>query len=1002
MSKSFFIALFFLTGAFLLTAAPSGRFEPKPQGPRYCKTDTTKSQLLFEDGKLNFEIVYGESSGAMQAASELAVVLEKALGVKPPVRKAKSGNIPALIVGDKEAAIAAGFDPDQLEWGAFQIKTSGNDIIIAGRDQPPYSEGTFYAVDEFLERFVGVRFYFPGNVGTIIPKLKKWSVPAIDLADRPDMQTRTSYSVDPFVNNFHGSGPIRWYEDNPKNNAHILAKKRYRIQIRSPFQACHGLAYLSLIERFGKTHPEYFALNQQGIRELGFGTTSRQYGHVCFSSEELKNELVLDGKAILTGKDGSTRGAFKKDGKPAWPSGNQNYGFFNVMPNDSACLCQCPKCKPHFAGVTWNKPASKEAGNLTWTFMTDIARRLKNDNVPGYVLTMAYSHYVQVPDVDIPDNMLVMLALFGPWADLTPNKVKQINLLKQWREKLGAKPYIWNYATKYTARIPLVPNWTPRAFGRYYHEVSNDIFGAFLECETDYWIFGYMNYYIFGKLMWNKDSDAEAILDEHYKLMYGAAAPEMTRFFDIIEDIWMHEIVGRVVDSPEGPVSVRPSKYMLWNQLYSPEVRKELDSLLKKAIEKCANEPEATPRIAFMRREFYDRILEGAALYEKSTAEVEEWKGYMPTLKEGEKLIIDGNGDEQAWKDAPAHFLLPNHTVKSEAVEVRTNFKALQDTDNFYFFIECEEPETDRMTAIERKPDEFNLWEDNTIEVFFNPSGDRETGYQLMFNSAGYLSDNTFKLKVVNWKWNSEVEYKISVTQGEKWCIEMRIPKKNMETCKDKLIANVMRSRVVDGKRDPFQTWSPKIQSSQHIECYGTLYFTPPAEQSILPGGDFTEKTVSRRFLGNHRPHQWYNGSFLFQDTKIFRTGGMSIRMNDETEGFTFYDLRPFLNPDTSYRLSFYIKTQDITSLTTWGGGVYVTVDCGMKPRETIHFPMNNGKFTGTMPWTRQTFEFKTPKDFARDERPYLSFTRRSKYNGKEGIAWIDNVELFEIPEEGK
>ena len=191
MSKSFFIALFFLTGAFLLTAAPSGRFEPKPQGPRYCKTDTTKSQLLFEDGKLNFEIVYGESSGAMQAASELAVVLEKALGVKPPVRKAKSGNIPALIVGDKEAAIAAGFDPDQLEWGAFQIKTSGNDIIIAGRDQPPYSEGTFYAVDEFLERFVGVRFYFPGNVGTIIPKLKKWSVPAPRHADTHLVQRRS-------------------------------------------------------------------------------------------------------------------------------------------------------------------------------------------------------------------------------------------------------------------------------------------------------------------------------------------------------------------------------------------------------------------------------------------------------------------------------------------------------------------------------------------------------------------------------------------------------------------------------------------------------------------------------------------------------------------------------------------------------------------------------------------------------------------------------------------
>ena len=1000
MSKRFLTALLLLSGSLLLAAASGGRFEPKPQGPRYCKTDPAKTQVLFEDGKLKFEIVRGKSSAAAQAAGELADVLEKALGVRPPVRRTKSGNCPAIIVGDPEAAKAAGFDPDSFEWGAFQIKTVGNDIIIAGKEHPTYSDGTFYGVDDFLERFVGVRFYFPGEIGTIIPKLEKWSVPAIDVADRPDMQTRTLHGSDPFPGNFVTSSPIHWYEDNPKKNVQQLAKKRVRIQIRSPFQASHGLAFLALVERFGKTHPEYFALNQQGIRETGFGDTSRKYGHICFSSKALKEEIILDAKAIQTGKDGSTRGAIRKrDGKPAWPEGNQNFGFFNVMPNDSACLCQCPECKPHFAGVSWKNRQTKEAGNFTWAYMTDIARRLKEDNVPGYVLTMAYSHYRQVPDVDIPDNMLVMLAQLGPWADLTPNKIEQLKLLKQWHEKLGAKPYLWNYIGKFSARIPLVANWTPRAVGRYYHDVRNDIFGAFFECETDYWIFGFMNYYIFGKMMWDKESDANAILEEHYRLMYGPAAPEMTRFFDIFEDIWMRDIVGKVMDSPSGPVSVRPSEYMLWNQIYTPEIRKELDSLLKKATEKSANDPKVAERIAFMRREFYDRLLEGAALYEKNTAEVGEWKGYMPALKNDEKLTIDGKDDEQAWKDAPAYFLLPNHAEKSEEVEVRTSFKALRDNDNFYFFIDCEEPETDKMTAVKRQPDELKIWEDNTVELFLNPSGDRELGYQIMFNSAGYMGDNSFKLQVMNWKWNSDAEYKISVTQGKKWCIEIRIPRKSMEKCADKLIANVIRSRVIEGKRDPFSTWSPKIKQSQDVENYGTLEFDPPAARSIIPGGDFTEKIVGRRFLGNHKPTQWCGSKLLCQDTRIFRTGGMSIRINDETEGFSFNDLRPFMKPDTNYRLTFYIRTKDITSLATWGGGVYVTVDCGMKPRKTINFPKNNGKFTGTMPWTRQSFEFRTPKDFGKDSRPYISFTRLSKYNGKEGIAWIDNVELFELPE---
>ena len=68
-----------LLGAVSLSAAPAGRFEPRPQGPRYCRTDPSKSQLLFENGKARFEIVHGKSSPALQAAGELAEVLGKAL-----------------------------------------------------------------------------------------------------------------------------------------------------------------------------------------------------------------------------------------------------------------------------------------------------------------------------------------------------------------------------------------------------------------------------------------------------------------------------------------------------------------------------------------------------------------------------------------------------------------------------------------------------------------------------------------------------------------------------------------------------------------------------------------------------------------------------------------------------------------------------------------------------------------------------------------------------------
>ena len=132
------------------------------------------------------------------------------------------------------------------------------------------------------------------------------------------------------------------------------------------------------------------------------------------------------------------------------------------------------------------------------------------------------------------------------------------------------------------------------------------------------------------------------------------------------------------------------------------------------------------------------------------------------------------------------------------------------------------------MTALKRPYDEFNIWQDNTIEIFLNPSGDRKTGYQLLFNSAGSLSDNTFKLKAMNWKWESEAEYRIAVTPGKKWTIEVRIPRKNMEKCaSDRLIANVVRSRFVAEKRSSFCTWSP---SSRAPSCVMKMVTTMPPE----------------------------------------------------------------------------------------------------------------------------------------------------------------------------
>ena len=58
-------------------------------------------------------------------------------------------------------------DVDPLE----RIRMSGSQGRWVWRDT--YEHGTLNAVYEFLERFVGVRMYFPGELGTIVPALSR-------------------------------------------------------------------------------------------------------------------------------------------------------------------------------------------------------------------------------------------------------------------------------------------------------------------------------------------------------------------------------------------------------------------------------------------------------------------------------------------------------------------------------------------------------------------------------------------------------------------------------------------------------------------------------------------------------------------------------------------------------------------------------------------------------------------------------------------------------------
>ena len=970
--------------AALLLYAAELPFSIEPKNPRKCEIGKTSVTEMVRNGNILFELVVPKtaSPSAKFAGQEAAEQLSRAFGSSIAVRNAPSGRNPAVIIGDAELAGKLGIDLKNFDRDGFVIRTHGKNVLIIGRDDPkldprrailmPGLKGemaTLFGTYDFLERFAGIRYYFPGKIGTVIPKRKDWALPEIDIYDRPDFIQRR------FNDNNHGGRPIHYYEGADwKKTGGVLNKLRNRHETFM-IPNVHGLAYYGYQYRFGKEHPEYFALDGAGKRIMG-RNERHDRSQICFSSG-IKEEIIADAVSFLKGEPASVRGIRTWNDQPGWskwlcPSG---LPLFNIMPNDSCYPCRCPECWKHFS-----QPEQAQS-NYIWSFFADICNGVKKSGVPGWLTTMAYAQYRPIPKVEIPDNLLVMLALRGPWNEGNPILREQDDkLLQAWKKKLRNKTWLWTYPGKYYGMFPGIPHTTPRAAASFTKRAAPHIFGIFFECESDYVIFNYLTYHVYGKIMWNPNTDVEKLLDEHAQIMYGPAAEPMKEYFDSVERNWM-KIAANVIETPMGPKTIYPSELELWGSIYSPMEIKRLNGLFDQAEKLCAKAPEYLERVKFLRKEMFAPLLGQLKRFQEANNSTDHWKAFCPE-RSGE-VKIDGLPEEAAWRNATEFYLSPLGGEKP--AEVKTVVRAMCDRENFYFAFECEEP--DLLFAGRRKFDEPELWKDSDVEIFLSPDGNRKRYYQFMLNAHGDLADLRVVDSVTDFSWNSGAEVKTAAIPGKKWTAEIRLPRKSMEPVSgDSVLANFTRHRVLDGKKTgtPYYSWSPFARSFGDITRFGKLVFTLEPADNLIADGVFsvpaTEKT--RYWWG-----KWTSTSKRFnRDERYFVSGGASARLENSIN--TLCQYVP-LKPDTEYVISFLAKMKDVKKLEPNWSGFYVRIDPGNG--KALYYPAAYGiQLTGSCPWTRMEHRFRTPKDTGSKSKPYINFILRKA----EGAVWIDDVKL--------
>ena len=486
-----------------------------------ASADAGQSLTLIRDGKPTATIVIGQAQpeNARRAADELNYHLQRATGVSLAiVDEAEADEIPAdqtvVVVGGGALASSLGALQPELADEEFCVKTRGRYVVFVGSDtvrkiegEAAHSPATLWTVGHFLDRHMGVRWLWPGDLGTLVPKTATITVPKMAVRCQPKMVTRI-FGVLPSYSYVRKSRIT-----NAEVAERILAEAamwntRHQMGRRERVRSSHSFRHWW--EKYHEKHPEVFATLPEGMAQPN---PKPDRVKLCVSNP-LVAELVLR----------EWREAGRTD-------------VWHVGPNDGQGYCVCEKCRaldvPHTfdadpLDIFWNRSVV----SLTGRYL-DLWRRLlgkmRTENPNVRLASLAYANYrLAHPDMKPlgHEDALCISLVPDNWSR------SERQMFSEW-QRLGAKvilrPNFWfvGYEAPY---LPLhgAGDFMKYALDKGIVGHSSGILG--------YWAAQGSYYYLIARLRARPDLSVDEVLDE-YASAFGKGAPAIREYLAYWEGV---------------------------------------------------------------------------------------------------------------------------------------------------------------------------------------------------------------------------------------------------------------------------------------------------------------------------------------------------------------------------------------------------------------------------------------------------------------------------------
>jgi len=605
---------------FLICLLPASGMEilrkPVQEAPEATPPQATPSgptMDVVQDGQARAVIVVPDNPSALMqyAAGELQWHIEKATGVRLEIKQeAQAAQAAgAIYLGACAATAAAGLKTDDLPANGFRIKATDKALYLAGRggawtgvgdDVSPM--GTLFAVYDWLDRHLGVRWLWPGELGTYVPRR--------DSLDAGPAGERTS--LPPFISTkLRMGGPYfsQWTSlmsaEARGRFMHDSAVWLRRQRFARPTSLEYGHGFEHYWERFGAQHPEWFALRPDGKREPSDAAV--HCVQMCVSNPDLHRQVIADWLQ-------------QRRNAPdlPWINGCEN-DYRDVV--DHSCGCEaCRAWDPKnpqviqdtniYALESDKRPTLKSLATISLSdryakFWLALQKEGEKHDPNATVAGYAYGRSAE-PPLETKLNDRIVVWIVPPYG---------FPLSADQRERFQK---IWDGWARTGARLILRPNYTLEGycapyiyaaqFGREFkYAAAHGLVGTDFDSLTGMWGTQGPNLYVLGRLQARPDLEVDAVLDEYYN-GFGPAAGAVRDYFAHWEKVTNRRLGiterDSAIEERDGIVQgVGWERYgEVAGKTFTPETFAEGKKLLDRAAAAAAGDPVAARRVEFLRK----------------------------------------------------------------------------------------------------------------------------------------------------------------------------------------------------------------------------------------------------------------------------------------------------------------------------------------------------------------------------------------------------------------